>query len=77
MNPRLETEYLGLRLSNPLIVGASPMGDSADVALELQEKGAGAIVMRSLFEEQIDIERRAGEALEFRRGSSHSPWNQR
>jgi len=70
MNPRLETEYLGLKLRNPLIVGASPLGDSAEVAQELQERGAGAIVMRSLFEEQIEIERRAGEAFIESHGES-------
>jgi dihydroorotate dehydrogenase (fumarate) len=49
----LETTYLGLRLKNPLIVGASPFCDDVYVAHKLQESGASAIVMRSLFEEQI------------------------
>ncbi len=55
----LETTYLGLRLRNPLVVGASPFCDNLDSALQLQEAGAGAIVMRSLFEEQIVLEQRA------------------
>lgn len=70
MNPRLETEFLGLKLRNPLLVGASPLADSAEVAVELQERGAAAIVMRSLFEEQIDIESRAGEAFIESHGES-------
>jgi len=53
----LTTDYLGLKLNNPLVVGASPFGDHTHVARELQDAGAGAIVMRSLFEEQIDAKR--------------------
>lgn len=52
----LETDYLGLKLANPLIVGASPYSDSTHLARQLQDDGAAAIVMRSLFEEQIDLE---------------------
>jgi dihydroorotate dehydrogenase (fumarate) len=49
----LATEYLGLKLRNPLIVGASPLCDDLNTALRLQDAGAAAVVMRSLFEEQI------------------------
>jgi dihydroorotate dehydrogenase (fumarate) len=55
----LTTNYLGLTLQNPLVVGASPYCDTAYVARQLQDAGAAAIVMRSLFEEQIDAEQRA------------------
>lgn len=55
----LETPYLGLTLRNPLVVGASPLCDEIEAACRLQEAGAGAVVMRSLFEEQIDSERDA------------------
>lgn len=55
----LKTDYLGLKLSNPLIVGASPFCDNLDAACQLEAAGAGAVVMRSLFEEQIDHEQRA------------------
>lgn len=55
----LSTPYLGLKLKNPLVVGASPFGDNTHVALELQDAGAGAIIMRSLFEEQVDAEQQA------------------
>lgn len=50
----LATQYLGLRLRSPFIVGASPFCDNVDLARALEEAGAGALVMRSLFEEQID-----------------------
>ena len=56
---RFTTEYLGLNLANPLVVGASPFCDSIRTATQLQDAGASAIVMRSLFEEQIDLEQRA------------------
>lgn len=55
----LTTKYLGLTLENPLVVGASPYCDNTAAARQLQDAGAGAIVMRSLFEEQIDAEQRA------------------
>jgi dihydroorotate dehydrogenase (fumarate) len=55
----LTTKYLGLTLPNPLVVGASPYCDTAYVARQLQDAGAAAIVMRSLFEEQIVAEQRA------------------
>ena len=49
----LKATYLGLDLSNPFVVGASPLADDLDVARRLEDAGASAIVMRSLFEEQI------------------------
>lgn len=54
---QLNTNYLGLELKNPFMPGASPLADSLDTVLELEDAGAGAIVMRSLFEEQILNER--------------------
>lgn len=55
----LTTEYLGLRLKNPLLPGASPLVDSMDSVRRLEDAGAPAIVMHSLFEEQIAMETRA------------------
>jgi len=55
----LETTYLGLKLRNPVVVGASPFCDNLDQARRLEEAGAAAIVMHSLFEEQIDLEQQA------------------
>jgi dihydroorotate dehydrogenase (fumarate) len=49
----LTTHYLGFHLSNPLIVGASPVSHDLDRARKCVEAGASAIVMYSLFEEQI------------------------
>jgi dihydroorotate dehydrogenase (fumarate) len=49
----LSTTYLGLKLGTPIVVGASPFADDVYVARKIQDVGAGAIVMRSLFEEQI------------------------
>ena len=49
----LKTNYLGLELNSPFIVGASPLGDDTDMARRLEDSGAAAIVMHSLFEEQL------------------------
>lgn len=55
----LTTEYLGLSLPNPIIVGASPLSDDLDTVKRLEDAGAAAIVLRSLFEEQIVREQMA------------------
>lgn len=49
----LSTTYLGLDLKNPLIVGSCGFTNSVDKIKELADNGAGAIVLKSLFEEQI------------------------
>ncbi len=54
--PNLNVTYLGLELKSPLIVGSSNMVTSADSLKALEENGAGAIVYKSLFEEQIQLE---------------------
>ena len=59
---KLSTDYLGLRLKNPIMPGASPMVDDLGVVRRLEDAGAAAIVMHSLFEEQITMEQRAVEA---------------
>jgi dihydroorotate dehydrogenase (fumarate) len=48
--------YLGLDLPHPFIVGACPVGDTVGGARQAEDAGAAAIVLRSLFEEQIDSE---------------------
>jgi len=48
----LRTRYLGLMLANPFMPGASPL-DEPEMALRLEDAGAAAIVMHSLFEEEI------------------------
>ena len=49
----LSTTYLGLNLKNPLVASASPMSKKVERAQRLEEAGVAAIVMYSLFEEQI------------------------
>jgi len=49
----LSTTYLGLNLKNPLVASASPLSKRIDRARKLEEAGMSAIVMYSLFEEQI------------------------
>jgi len=52
----LSTKYLGLKLKNPIIVGASNLVTDINVLKKLEKAGAAAIVYKSLFEEQIQIE---------------------
>lgn len=52
----LSTTYLGFELPHPLIAGASPLADTVDSVKRVEDAGAAAIVMRSLFEEQITSE---------------------
>jgi dihydroorotate dehydrogenase (fumarate) len=49
----LRTRYLGLDLRNPLIAGAGPLNGQLDNIRRLEDLGAGAIVLPSIFEEQI------------------------
>ncbi|HEX7734185.1 MAG TPA: dihydroorotate dehydrogenase-like protein [Ktedonobacteraceae bacterium] len=51
--PDLTTTYLGLDLKNPLVASASPLSKKLDRVRQLEDAGAAAIVMYSLFEEQI------------------------
>lgn len=55
----LSTTYLGLDLKNPVMPGASPLVDQLDNVRRLEDAGAAAIVMHSLFEEQITREQLA------------------
>lgn len=52
----LSTDYVGLKLKNPLVPSASPLSKSLDMALRLEDAGAGALVMYSLFEEELRAE---------------------
>lgn len=54
--PDLSTSYLGLQLKNPIIVGSSGLTDSVEKIKNLEDMGAGAVVLKSLFEEEIIIE---------------------
>lgn len=52
----LKTSYLGLLLNNPVIVSSSGLTSSVEKIVKLEENGAGAVVLKSLFEEQIKFE---------------------
>ncbi|MFH1104719.1 MAG: dihydroorotate dehydrogenase-like protein, partial [Actinomycetota bacterium] len=54
MTPNLETTYLGMTLRNPLVVSASPLGRDLGRLRRLEDSGAAAVVLPSLFEEQIE-----------------------
>jgi len=52
----LKSKYLGLELKNPIIVGASNLVQNLDMLKKMEDAGAAAIVYKSLFEEQIQLE---------------------
>lgn len=54
MSADLRTTYLGLELANPLVPSASPLGQRIETLRALQDAGAAAVVLPSLFEEQIE-----------------------
>src|SRR6476660_6767325 len=66
----LSTTYLGMELPHPLVAGASPLSDEIDTVMRLEDAGAAAIVLRSLFEEQIVHEQMA--EMRFQNGSAES-----
>ncbi|MCU0413982.1 MAG: hypothetical protein MUE91_06230, partial [Ignavibacteriaceae bacterium] len=53
----LKTRYMGIEIDNPIILGASNMTTDLDKLKKAEELGAAAIVYKSLFEEQIQLER--------------------
>ena len=52
----LTTKYLGLTLRNPIVIASSGLTNSVDDIVELDKNGAGAVVLKSIFEEQIMLE---------------------
>jgi len=52
----LTTTYMGLKLKNPIIIGASPLTATLESIIELEKNGAAAVVLHSIFEEQINHE---------------------
>jgi dihydroorotate dehydrogenase (fumarate) len=62
MTADITTTYCGLELANPLVASSSPMTESVESLLALEEAGIGAVVLPSLWEEQIEHE-----AMEFQR----------
>ncbi|MBI5373319.1 MAG: dihydroorotate dehydrogenase-like protein [Sphingobacteriales bacterium] len=49
----LQSTYMGLKLNSPIVVSACTLADQVDNVVKMEENGAGAVVMPSLFEEQI------------------------
>ena len=60
----LDARWLGLSLPNPIVAGASPLSDSVDMCRRLEDEGIAAVVMHSLFMEQIAREEAALLALD-------------
>lgn len=54
----LRTRYMGIELKNPVVVGACSLSKQIDTIRQIEAAGAGALVIKSLFEEQIQIERK-------------------
>ena len=59
----LSTRYLGLELRNPLVAAASPLSNTVDGVRRLADAGVGAVVLFSLFEEQLRREAAQNAAL--------------
>jgi len=59
----LSTDYMGLRLPSPLVASASPLNSDLDNLRRLEANGAGAVVLPSVFEEQIQREQELLDAL--------------
>ncbi|MFC2114961.1 dihydroorotate dehydrogenase-like protein [Bacteroidota bacterium] len=55
----LRVDYLGLKLRNPIIVGSSGLTDKIETIRNLEQNGAAAVVLKSLFEEEIILEKEA------------------
>ena len=68
----LSTTYLGLKLKNPIIVGASNLVTDLNFLKKLEEAGASAIVYKSLFEEQIQLENLENYQAEEDYGNRHA-----
>lgn len=54
----LSTKYMGLDLKNPLVVSASPLSENIDNIKKMEDAGASAVVLYSLFEEQFEMEQK-------------------
>ena len=52
----LTTRYMGLTLKNPIVPSSSPLSHTVESIRQLEDAGAAAVVMYSLFEEQINCE---------------------
>jgi len=71
MTTRLQTSWMGMALANPLVAAASPLSRKVDGAKKLEAGGVGAIVLYSLFEEQIAHEQQELDHYLSRATSAH------
>jgi dihydroorotate dehydrogenase (fumarate) len=55
----LSTQYLGLKLKGPIVVSSTPLSESVDDIRRMEDAGASAVVLTSLFEEQLELESKA------------------
>src|SRR5579862_1673231 len=53
------TTYLGLKLNGPIVVSSTPISENVDNIVRMEESGASAVVLTSLFEEQLALESHA------------------
>jgi dihydroorotate dehydrogenase (fumarate) len=67
----LTTNYIGLKLANPLVPSASPLSKDVDSAKRLDDAGASAVVMYSLFEEKIEAEEQQIERFFYQQAIGH------
>ena len=67
----LHSKYLGIELANPLVASASPLSKDLDAARHLEDAGAAALVMYSLFEEQLLAEERRYERFMHHQALGH------
>ena len=67
----LTTNYIGLKLANPLVPSASPLSKDVDSAKRLEDAGASALVMYSLFEEKIEAESLQMERFLYQQAIGH------
>jgi dihydroorotate dehydrogenase (fumarate) len=68
MTPNIKTKYMGLELSSPVVASSSELTNKLDNLKKLEEAGVGAVVLRSLFEEEIAAEMARTEAAMQRPG---------
>jgi dihydroorotate dehydrogenase (fumarate) len=68
----LSTEYMGLKLKNPIVVSSTPLSDSLSNIRRMEDCGASAIVLASLFEEQLILEAKSRDS-DLSRGTVSFP----
>jgi len=67
----LSTQYLGLKLANPLVPSSSPLTGELDSAKKMEDAGASALVLPSLFEETIEYEQKQLERFVYSQSLGH------